>query len=127
MVKKMKKKNVGGFTLIELIVVIAILGILAIIAIPRLGQFRENANIKATEANHRILTGAIGMYILDEESDPTDVMDLVDYIGSNSADFLGTDGTDGLPDGASYAISGTTLTSSFGGETFTYEFGVATP
>jgi prepilin-type N-terminal cleavage/methylation domain-containing protein len=51
MVQKMKKKKIGGFTLIELIVVIAILGILAVIAIPRFTGMRENANQSAISSN----------------------------------------------------------------------------
>jgi prepilin-type N-terminal cleavage/methylation domain-containing protein len=59
MVQKMKKKKIGGFTLIELIVVIAILGILAVIAIPRFGGMRESANLKAITSNLRTIQNAV--------------------------------------------------------------------
>jgi type IV pilus assembly protein PilA len=40
-----------AFTLVELIIVIAIIAILAAIAIPKFGEIRENANVKADIAN----------------------------------------------------------------------------
>ena len=50
MMKVLKKKRKGGFTLIELIVVIAILGILAAIAIPRFAGFTGRANLANDDA-----------------------------------------------------------------------------
>ena len=59
MIKNLKnKKKKKGFTLIELIIVIAIIAILAAIALPKFGQIRENANIKADIATAKNIHSA---------------------------------------------------------------------
>lgn len=59
---KFIKKNKKGFTLVELIVVIAILGILAAVVVPRVGEFRNQANISHDRSTLRTVQGAINMY-----------------------------------------------------------------
>ncbi len=61
MMKMLRKKRKGGFTLIELIVVIAILGILAAIAIPRFGKVADDAQDKADLATARTIASAVTM------------------------------------------------------------------
>lgn len=48
-----------AFTLVELIIVIAIIAILAAIAIPKFGEIRESANVKADIANAKNIQTAV--------------------------------------------------------------------
>lgn len=57
-----KPINVGGFTLMEVIVVIAILGAMAALAIPRFTGVLENSQKQTDLANIRIIESAIELY-----------------------------------------------------------------
>ncbi|MDZ5034171.1 prepilin-type N-terminal cleavage/methylation domain-containing protein [Clostridium perfringens] len=61
------KKKKRGFTLIELIIVIAIIAILAALAIPKFGQVRKNANIKADVANAKTIANAAASLIAENK------------------------------------------------------------
>jgi MSHA pilin protein MshA len=63
--KSKRKKNEGGFTLIELIMVIVILGIISAVAIPKFLSLSDSAKLSAA----RGVGGAIASSISAEHSD----------------------------------------------------------
>ncbi|MBB6623421.1 prepilin-type N-terminal cleavage/methylation domain-containing protein [Clostridium gasigenes] len=65
-----KKKKSKGFTLIELIIVIAIIAILAAIAIPKFGEVKKNANLKADIANAKSIANSVSSLISDDKIVP---------------------------------------------------------
>jgi prepilin-type N-terminal cleavage/methylation domain-containing protein len=62
MLKKLRKSNEKGFTLIELMIVIAIIGILAAIAIPNFISYRNKSFCSATESDANMIAAAIADY-----------------------------------------------------------------
>jgi len=88
MIRRLSNKK--GLTLIELIIVIAIIGILAVIIVPRVGAFRNSANIASDRATLRTVQGAVNMYIAENGEPPT----AANYEALNTSldDFLGLNG-----------------------------------
>jgi type IV pilus assembly protein PilA len=62
MLRKLRKSNEKGFTLIELMIVIAIIGILAAIAIPNFISYRNKSFCSATESDANMIAAAIADY-----------------------------------------------------------------
>ncbi len=80
--RKMKRK---GFTLIELVIVIAILGILIAIAVPRLGGFRDSAQVAADEATAETIEKAANLYVATHGKPGADA--LSEHVTGEKADI----------------------------------------
>ncbi len=93
--KRMKKMNNKGFSLVELIVVIAIMAILAVTLAPRLSQYVEKSRRTADNEVVNAIYTAIRLGVLDD-----DVLEAAQALASPDAFDL-NDGTNGL-----YTVSG---------------------
>jgi prepilin-type N-terminal cleavage/methylation domain-containing protein len=87
-----KKRNDGGFTLIELIVVIAVLAILAAVILPKFLGFSEDAGMAAAKSDAKnIATAVEALLAQDEKFEATDTADnglygpesIMGYIGKS--------------------------------------------
>ena len=114
MLKKLRKSNNKGFTLIELMIAMAIIGVLAAIAIPNFIAYRDKAYCSAAESDARNVTLAIAEYfsipshvelpdlddldvrlsgdntgVIDEYEDGTIVIEITDVSERCPADYMG--------------------------------------
>jgi type IV pilus assembly protein PilA len=61
----MKKNNLQGFTLVEIMIVVVIIGLLAAMAIPAFQKVRQSSQDKAVMNNVRQLSAASDQYFLE--------------------------------------------------------------
>jgi type IV pilus assembly protein PilA len=83
---KFMKKNIKGFTLIELVVVIAIIGVITSILIPSMLNYVKKARLKSANANAKTAYNAVAEYISDAEANQNKSMfeALYDFTDGNS-------------------------------------------
>ncbi|PPD51149.1 MAG: type II secretion system protein GspG [Methylobacter sp.] len=67
----MNRKNLSGFTLIEVMIVVVILGILASIIVPKIMGRPDEARATKAKQDIRAVTAALDLYRLDNYSYPT--------------------------------------------------------
>ena len=77
----MKKRNLKGFTLIELIVVIAIIGVLAAILVPAMMGWVRKASVKAANANAKQLFTNAQTAAQDLETEGETVSGNIEFYG----------------------------------------------
>lgn len=78
---QVSKKKKKGFTLVELIIVIAVIAVLAAIAIPKFGAIKSESNLRADQANAKIIATAVSSAVADGLTPDTgDVVDTENYI-----------------------------------------------
>lgn len=107
-------KNKKGFTLIELLIVIAILAILALLGLPRLAQFRTDAQISEIQSTGEVIGRAAEAYLAAHQSD-------TDVDGAETVAYLNGE-TGARVTGGEFTVSG----SQTGGVTVTYAGGEVT-
>ncbi len=76
----LKRKNVKGFSLLELLIVVAIIGILSLIVTPNFRLAKERAKVSAALADMKTIQLALETYRLDNGSLPPDIDGFIPFI-----------------------------------------------
>lgn len=75
----MSRKDIKGFTLIELMIVVAIIGILSAIAVPLLLESLQKSKQKRTMSDMRSISIGLECYMVDYTYYPTDYITIQPY------------------------------------------------
>ena len=94
------KKNVSGFTLVEVMIVVLIIALLATIAMPGLLRARINANDASAKASLKIISNALETYMSANDTYPPNVTSLL----SVTPPYLPIDYFTGTHDGFTFTV-----------------------
>lgn len=90
--RKIKRPNLYGFSLIELVIVVVIIGIIGAIAVPRMSRGAKGAADSAVSANLTVLRNALDLYSTEHGGDlptfanmPNALLQYTDNAGTVSA------------------------------------------
>ena len=81
MVNKMRRHNVRGFSLVELLAVVLVLAVLSLVAIPLYTSQRKSAAARACKANLTAISSSLAGYALRNGRYPTTAEGLVELVG----------------------------------------------
>lgn len=95
------RRNVNGFSLLEMLIVVSIILILATIAVPKFTSASKTAKIAKIQADLHTISNAAALYEIDNGEYPSSVADLVNGDETGKS-YLQGEPT--LPDGTKYSI-----------------------
>jgi prepilin-type N-terminal cleavage/methylation domain-containing protein len=102
--KKIHKKEIKGFTLVEIMIVVTIIGLLAAIAIPNFVKARATSQANACINNMRQIDAAANQWALEQHKTTGAAVnwpnDLTPYIKLNVASKI-----PGCPAGGTYTVA----------------------
>ena len=75
-----RRRNVPGFSLLEVVIVVAIIAILAAIGIPRMSRGSKGAGDSALKANLAVLRNAVDLYSAEHQGSYPTLADIDDQL-----------------------------------------------
>jgi prepilin-type N-terminal cleavage/methylation domain-containing protein len=114
---KIFRKNVKGFTLVEIMIVVAIIGILIAIAVPGFVRARTQSRNRACQENLTKIDGAKEQWALETNQAPGDACDMDDLVtGDADTSYMKKEPV--CPEAGTYTVNavGTDPACSVGGD-----------